>query len=433
MKEFIIYAPQGMLGYGYPIESFERAISFRPHMIGVDAGSTDAGPFRLGSGKPTTGKIAVKRDLRLPLVYAIKNKIPLIIGSAGGAGAKEHVEWTAEIILEIAKEENLHGKIAIIYSDIDKEWLNKKLSLGFVKPLGPVNSLSKQDIDEAIRIVGVMGIEPYITAIEEGANVILAGRSNDPAIFASYLIANDIPYEVAFHAGKILECGAIAAVPGTASDGMIAIVNEKSLILEPSNERRRCTVLSVSAHSLYEKEHPYLLIGPEGTLNLVDAVYTQLDERRVEIKGQRFEEANETWIKIEGAKYVGKRCIVIGIVRDPIMITQEEEWKEALINEVENYFKGENFRLLIKTWGEKEKTVIIEAIAKNEELSRTVVSWARSYLMHYHYKGRIATSGNLALPYSPSEINMGDVYEFNIHHLVKINGDSPFTLEFLEF
>ena len=45
-----ICSPCGILGYGFPQESFRRALAEKPDAIVVDAGSTDAGPHKLGAG-----------------------------------------------------------------------------------------------------------------------------------------------------------------------------------------------------------------------------------------------------------------------------------------------------------------------------------------------------------------------------------------------
>ncbi len=426
MRQVVLFAPQGMLGYGYPVSSLERALSFNPHMIGVDAGSTDAGPYRLGSGKPTVSEEAVRKDLA-PLVRASTAlKIPLIIGSAGGAGAKPHLEWVLSILRDILKNEGLSAKVGVIYSDVDKDWLKKKLRKGEVRPLGPVPQLTEEDIDSARHIVAVMGTDPYIKALEAGCQIIVAGRSNDPAIFASFAIMQGIDYGYAFHAGKILECGAIAATPGTASDGMLAFLSRDHFEVEPANLKRVCTTLSVAAHSLYEKEHPYLIPGPEGTLNIKEAKFTQITDRRVRVEGSTFEPSRERWIKIEGAKEAGYRSIFIAFIKDPIMIQAKDEWIKATEEEARRYF-GNDHRLFFHLRGKGEATLIVEAIAPTQEEAQAVCSWTRSYLMHYHYRGRKATSGNLAIPFSPSDIPMGRVYEFNIHHLVK---DEPGIFEF---
>ena len=45
---------------------------------------------------------------------------------------------------------------------------------------------------------------------------------------------------------------------------------------------------------------------------------------------------------------------------------------------------------------------------------------ARSLLLHWSFPGRVATAGNLALPFSPAELPGGPVYEFNIYHLMEM-------------
>jgi len=42
--EIRIVSVNGMLGYGYEIESLQAGIAIKPHLMGCDAGSTDPGP-----------------------------------------------------------------------------------------------------------------------------------------------------------------------------------------------------------------------------------------------------------------------------------------------------------------------------------------------------------------------------------------------------
>ena len=69
-------------------------------------------------------------------------------------------------------------------------------------------------------------------------------------------------------------------------------------------------------------------------------------------------------------------------------------------------------------------------MAQNQEDADTLCSLMRSTLLHLGYPDRISTAGNLAFPFSPSDISMGPVYEFSVHHLM--HGDPkvlfPLTL-----
>jgi hypothetical protein len=98
LDELKILSPCGILGYGFPRESFLNGIGKKPEVIAVDAGSTDAGPHKLGAGVGIVSKRAVKKDLDLILTAGYELQIPVIIGSSGGAGAKPHVEWTMDIV-----------------------------------------------------------------------------------------------------------------------------------------------------------------------------------------------------------------------------------------------------------------------------------------------------------------------------------------------
>lgn len=87
MGELRILSPTAILGYGFPLESFKEGLKREPHVIAVDAGSTDPGPYYLGAGVSFTNRGAVKRDLEFLLEAAVSRKIPLLVGTAGGAAA----------------------------------------------------------------------------------------------------------------------------------------------------------------------------------------------------------------------------------------------------------------------------------------------------------------------------------------------------------
>jgi hypothetical protein len=63
---------------------------------------------------------------------------------------------------------------------------------------------------------------------------------------------------------------------------------------------------------------------------------------------------------------------------------------------------------------------VIEAVAEQQQEANTICSFARSTMLHYGYPGRMATAGNLAFPYSPSDFKAGEVYQFSVHHLIEV-------------
>lgn len=72
MEELRVISPTAILGYGFPLKSFEEGLKRHPHVIAVDAGSTDPGPYYLGAGVSFTERLAVKRDLKIMISAALE-------------------------------------------------------------------------------------------------------------------------------------------------------------------------------------------------------------------------------------------------------------------------------------------------------------------------------------------------------------------------
>jgi len=486
MRELKILSPTAILGYGFPMSSWEEGMRRKPDVIAVDAGSTDPGPYYLGAGLSFTDREAVKRDLAIMIPAGLQEGIPVIIGSAGGSGAAPHLQWNREIIEEIAKEQKLTFSLAVIPSDISKTAISQSLQKGSITPLKPAPQLTQQDIEDAAHIVAQMGVEPILKALEGGAQVILTGRAYDPVVFAALAIHHGYDSGLATHLGKILECAAIAATPGSGSDCMFGYIGEDYFRVEPLSPQRKCTTLSVAAHTLYEKTNPYVLPGPGGILDLHQTVFTQETDTAVRVTGSRFIPSEKYTIKLEGVKKVGCRTVSFAAVADPVMIAQIDEITPKVKARVADNFDGlGDYFLDFKIYGRSDKSgvmgifagagdskaispviarseatkqsntcenpglrpyacndglqsselaIIIDAVAPTQELANTICSFARSTLLHYGYPGRISTAGNLAFPFSPSDIKMGDVYEFCIYHVMEV--DDPcahFPVEFINF
>ena len=440
-----VLSPTAILGYGFPEESFARGIAMRPDLIACDAGSTDPGPHYLGSGKSFTDRAFVKRDLRFMLVEGRRLGVPVIVGSAGGSGAAPHLAWCRSIIEEIAAEEGLSFTMGVIHSDVDKHVVKEALRGGRIQSLPFVPELTEELIEESTHIVAQIGSEPLIKALEAGCDVVLAGRCYDPANFAALPVMRGFDEGIALHMGKILECGAIAATPGSGADCAFATLYRDRFVLEALNPKRKFTRESAAAHTLYEKSDPYRLPGPGGLIDLTGSSFTELGEGRVEVRGSRHERTVPYRVKLEGARRVGSRSISIAGTRDPVMVRDIDGILEAVRGQVRSMASGDfrgnvYFHVYgrdgvmgptepVKETASHELGIVIEALSPTQEEADSLVSVTRSTLLHYGYPGRVSTAGNLAFPFSPSDVRMGDVYGFSIYHLMEIDDPAGFPLE----
>lgn len=453
MMEVRVLSATGVCGSGFKESSLESSLEMKPHFIGCDCGSTDPGPAPLGSGKTAFPRQAIKRDLRLMLKAARRMKIPLLLGSAGTAGGEPHIAVVKEIILEIAAEENLSFPAALIHSEQDKAYLKRRLREGRIKPLKPAPDFDEAVIDRSVRIVGMMGTEPFLRALNSGAEVIIAGRASDCAIFAGIPIQMGVAPGIAWHAAKILECGAAAAVSRSSPDCMFATLRADHFDVETPNPEMRCSPQSVAAHSLYENSDPYRLIESSGVIDLTTAEYEALDNRRVRVRGSQFEAAKKYTVKLEGAEHVGYQSIVIGSIRDPYIIRQLDSWVERLKQRVKarvaEVYSGENaaghiFNVRIygkdgtmgplepvKEIRSHEVCLVMEVTAATQEIATTIVSMARHQALHLPIPEWGGLITGVACIYSPAHLERGAVYRFCVNHVVE--PDDPYEMFPIEY
>lgn len=437
-----ILSPCGMLGYGFPEASFRNGMAHQPHGIVVDAGSTDGGPHKLGAGVSIVSRRAVKKDLSLIIPSGLERSIPVIIGSAGGSGASTHVNWTLEIIDEILEERGLKASISVIWADFTQEEIRQALAEGRIKALSPnIPPLTDERIETTHSIVAQMGHEPIVEALEEGADIIVCGRAYDPSPFAAIGIYHGKDPGLSYHLGKILECGALCAEPGTTKDSILGTISDGSFTVESMNPNRVCSPTSVAAHTFYEKEHPYILHGPGFTLDLEDCRFEEAKPGVVRVTGSRYLPAEKYYIKLEGARRVAYRTFVVAGIRDPILISKLGEVEEYVREQAREYYREvpeSDYSIHFYNYGMNgvlggkepepfrghEIGVMFEVIARTQELANSICATVRSTFLHYGYEGRKSTAGNLAFPFAPSDIEFGPVYEFSVYHLMEVKNNA---------
>ncbi|HYG45883.1 MAG TPA: acyclic terpene utilization AtuA family protein [Bordetella sp.] len=424
----------GQLGYGIPSPAFNAGLERKPDLIGCDMGSIDIGPYYLGSGSMATARESTKRDLRKVLVAARKHDIPLVIGSAGSAGAAPHLQQTLELVREIAREQGLKFRLAFIPGDIPKDVVADAVRAGGVRGIDGMPALTVEDVEGSAQIVGQMGMSSFRQAFEADIDVLIAGRACDTAIFSTLPVLLGFPVGLSVHMAKIIECASLCCLPG-GRDSILATLDDEGFTLESMAPQRRATPISVAAHSLYEQNDPYVIIEPEGRAELHEAKYEEVDERRTRVSGAKWVEAPRHTIKIEGARRVGERAVVLCAAADPRFIEKREEIMRdisAVVRDLVCEDADEDYSLYWRVYGvdgvaarlpdtplPAEVFLLIECIAPTQARASEVMRTMKQYLLHFGYEGRLSTGGNLAFPFTPPEVSVGTAYQFSVYHIME--------------
>lgn len=448
-NECRLLSVSSILGYGFPESSMKAGLARQPHYIGVDGGSTDPGAYYLGSGECLNSRKAMKRDLRLMLLGGVPRKIPIVIGTCGGAGSEPHLQEVAQIAREVAREDNLRFRMALIHADQEPAKVKSWLNAGRITALRNVPKLTEPTIERSAKIVGMMGAEPFMRALDNGAQVVLAARASDAASWAACAMRAGMPPAPAWYAGKMLECGTATATP-KGHDCLMGIVREDHVEVEPMNPARRCTPLSVATHGLHENASPTLHEEPGGLLDATDCEFIAVSDRAVRVSGMRWK-TRPYDIKLEGAELIGYRAITICGTRDPILISQIDSYLQTVRDDVAlragNFgVSPEKYHLVFHVYGKDgvmgaaepvkqftshELGIVVEVISPDEEDAKAVLAIARVVVPKVDFPGRLCKSGNMAFPFSPSDISVGPTYKFSLFHVVKT--EDPYAMFPIEY
>ncbi|ODU27249.1 acyclic terpene utilization AtuA family protein [Sphingopyxis sp. SCN 67-31] len=439
LEEVRFVAATGMVGVGIDEPKLMKSLETKPHFIACDAGTTDAGPFALGSGRAAFPRAAIKSDMAAMLRAGNAAGIPVLVGSVGTAGADVHVDWMVDIVREILAEQGWVKRVAVLKSQQDPAYLKSLYRAGRIEALNPAPAIDEDIFDRSSRVVGMMGVEPLQAALAEGADIVIAGRCSDPALFAAFPIMHGLPEGLSWHAGKVAECGPLACE--TSGKGIIlGMVRQDEMVIDVIGDGLRCTPLSVAAHSLYESSDPYLHTECSGILDLSHATFEQASETGVRVRGSGFRDKPFT-VKLEGAEQVGYQSIMIGGVRDPYILRQLDEWLDTITAHVHHSVarvlgdavKREDYRIVFHVYGKNavmgaletelatphEVGIVTEVTAPTQDLATQIVKLCRQPLLHApipEWKGAIT---GFACLHNPAEIERGPVWRFNLNHVVR--------------
>ena len=437
-----ILVPAGMLGAGFSADTVERGIALGADVIAVDGGSTDSGPYYLGTGTAKTADGAIRRDLRILLAAASGAGIPLIVGSCGTGGTDAGVNRVADIVEAIRAEDGLDLTVAKIFSEQRAEQLLPRLDR--VHALPPSTELDASTLTRCQRIVAMMGHEPIERALCLGANVVLAGRATDTALTAAVPLMRGMPAGPAWHAAKIVECGGQCTTNPTAG-GVFARVDHNGFTVEPLALNAACTPTSVAAHMLYETVNPFVMREPGGTIDVTDARYSAVDDRVVRVEGSRFERAEQYTVKLEGAAVAGYETMSFVGIRDPRILRSIDVWAD-LFRKVLAERVATVLDLAPDVWGADLRLYGYNAIlGELDPAPATPEEIGAMLLVRAHDQGTATAISQLANPLllhlplptmshlpsfafatSPAHVDRGAVYEFVLNHVVDV--ESPTEL-----
>jgi hypothetical protein len=444
-EPIVVLVPTGSLGAGAREEEVRYGIAQGAHVIASDAGSTDSGAAYLALGISKNNKGAVKRDLTILMKAASEAGIPIVIGTSGQAGGDMNLNWTRDIAIEIAGELGIRPKIALLYSELTKEQVKAKNAAGRVRPLPPLGPLEDATIDSCEHIVAALGPEPYIAALEAGADIVLGGRTTDTAVLACYPLWKGAGLGQSWHAGKIGECGAQCTVKTENGGGALLRIGRDRFQVEPLSQVNVCTTHSVSAHMLYENSNPFLLTEPGGVLDVTDAQYRQVDRRVVEVTGSAWHPQPYT-MKLEGASASRFQTIMLVGIQDPVVTHNIDAFHERMLGVLYDRVRstiGEaagDFHISLRLYGwnavsgetppagtppPREVGVLFVATADSQAMATQIAKACNPYFFHMHMPQH-EEMPSYGFAFTPADIERGPVFEFQLNHVVKC--DDPMEL-----
>ena len=346
-----------------------------------------------------------------------------------------------------------------IYSNVAKSRVLESLAAGTIQGCGnSVPILTSTDVHDAGSIVAQIGHEPFLDAMaaQPDFNCIIGGRAYDPSPYIAYCVDQALQQFSATlesltseqlggfaFMGKIMECGALCAMPKSQS-AMATVYQDGTFDILPLSLEAKCTPTSVAAHALYEKARPDILPGPGGSLDLNSSHYHQLsDNRSVRVRGAHFIRSRQInlpyTVKLEAARTVGFRTMIMGGIRDPILIHQIDSFlvrvKDFVKQQHESEPEGWDIDFHIYgangimgsqepgslSYESREIFLVGEALASSQRLATSIASSARIACVHGPYLGQRGTGGNFAMGQGGKlEIEMGPCAEFCIYHLMPL-------------
>ena len=440
MMQTRVLVPSGVLGLGFDPVALARGIAAGPDIIAIDGGSTDSGPFYLGTGTSKYSRAVCRDEWRQLLIARAEAGVPLVIGSCGTCGTASAVDWMFEITCELAAELGQNLRVARLYSDVPTDTLRQARDAGRLAPLDPAPAIDDTALAGMTNIVALAGAEQMQAAIDTGADVVLAGRTTDTATIAALPLVRGAHAGGAWHGAKIAECGAFCTTR-PASGVIMVSFDETGFTVTPMGDGVRCTPQSVAAHMLYENSDPWILHEPGGHLDVTAARYADADDGDggVRVEGGRWVSAPSYGVKLEGARRAGYQTMMLAVIREPRYVAAVADWADRLLVHCRGLIATslglaeDAYDVELRLIGvdaalggqERDRGAPVEVgvmlliTAASQPVASEIAAVINPHLLHYPLRDDEPLP-TFAFPVSPVHSDRGAVYEFALNHVLQL-------------
>jgi hypothetical protein len=158
-------------------------------------------------------------------------------------------------------------------------------------------------------------------------------------------------------------------------------------------------------------------------------------------------------VKLEGASVIGYRAMVLGGVRDPVILEQFDSWFDGLKDHIAENVEAvygpsirDQYQIHYKLYGKSgvmgdrepfperignEIGVLMVTLAKTQEVAYAIAGQAAHMVLHHSVPQWQGLLSNLAFPIAPHFWNLGEAYQFVLNHVVEL--DDPLELHPIRF
>jgi hypothetical protein len=188
---------------------------------------------------------------------------------------------------------------------------------------------------------------------------------------------------------------------------------------------------------LYENSDPFRLVEPGGVLDVTDAQYRALDERRVRVTGSRWETKPYT-LKLEGAGGGPFQTMMLIGIEDPAVLEDVDGFLERMARGLRDRVnrtlraEAESIDISLRPYGwnavsgrpaggnaapPREIGLMFIATAPTQAMATEAARVCNPLFFHFPVQEGTEIP-SYAFPFSPAEIERGQVFEFHLNHVV---------------